>query len=914
MSQPASFPLLPSSPHPSEDSLPSAIPDIDFRQQPADFGPRAGISEATNNSSNNMETPGSGIPYGWAENGALLAALLDHLRSTSNQPQPFPKQGAPVASVPTPHEKMLMNHIEKTSDKSRPRFPRPGTTDNPRFDGKNATAFLKNFESLIKEYEPEASDGRKIELLEQNTNYNQQSQLTTLEGFEEHDWATFKDSVLAEFLDFDVDRLIGTPAYLEKLCAVHRSENDNLRLYYQQFIQSHSKIKPEELSKYSRTKLLLRGLPYSMAGHIVRKARIKERDTKTFENFNNILRITKEAIESRHDVSRLVHEDTREDMATLVQAMASNQPKLDPTLATKPPVTEADMEVLNSQLSKMMLALMSQNAANLGKSAVIDPGDFDEGAMFNAVIGPELSGKCWYCGESDHFQRECPSFRHLVNLGLCHKAADNKVYFGKAGAYPNPANVKYRWCGKLPRLRYMIPLLEDKVGRKIDFGEVTGWDERRRVWFGHEGNTSATIACMTAEDWDGPEFAVTFAAAQSPKATNSSRPMQATGPPNTSVLKKKAAEQASAARTRTQRKQVAFNEHYDELDFSEDPLSQTQSQPQPRGNSPEVDMRGVDDVDAAVPVAPPHGQKKEKREPKTLRTDKYLRKDVSKGEADLFWLNTMMNSKLDVTFGDVVLYADNATKSIYKRLPNDESAKEALEEYRAKKQREKPYGASAVLADVENEDEEYDKDIPSFNHVSANGLREIDEYPARSASELYKDTSEIDMSAVNTAYIMVPSIWIHAILGARRGTHTVLIDEGAEANLISQKTALALGLPITEGQYLDMNAVNSKIDMMGICQNVRVDVFGVVFFFDFMVSRNPGPTLLGRPWARKVRLHSSNCDDGSWEGTISDAAGKSVVFTGTARPSKCRTTAELMSGSEPTARAFGSGKVTGSRR
>jgi hypothetical protein len=73
------------------------------------------------------------------------------------------------------------------------------------------------------------------------------------------------------------------------------------------------------------------------------------------------------------------------------------------------------------------------------------------------------------------------------------------------------------------------------------------------------------------------------------------------------VLKKKAVEQASAARTRTQRKQVAFNKHYNKLDFSENPLSQTQSQPQPRGNSPEVDMRRVDDVDAAVLVAPLHG-------------------------------------------------------------------------------------------------------------------------------------------------------------------------------------------------------------------------------------------------------------------------------------------------------------------
>ena len=46
----------------------------------------------------------------------------------------------------------------------------------------------------------------------------------------------------------------------------------------------------------------------------------------------------------------------------------------------------------------------------------------------------------------------------------------------------------------------MIPLLEDKVSRRIDFGEVLGWEERRRAWFGYKGNTLVTIAYMTAED------------------------------------------------------------------------------------------------------------------------------------------------------------------------------------------------------------------------------------------------------------------------------------------------------------------------------------------------------------------------------------------------------------------------------
>jgi short-subunit dehydrogenase len=84
------------------------------------------------------------------------------------------------------------------------------------------------------------------------------------------------------------------------------------------------KIQIAELFKYSRTKLLLRGLPYNIATHIVRKACIKERDTKTFEDFNKILRIMKEAIESKYNISCLVNNDIKKDMTLLVQAMSSN--------------------------------------------------------------------------------------------------------------------------------------------------------------------------------------------------------------------------------------------------------------------------------------------------------------------------------------------------------------------------------------------------------------------------------------------------------------------------------------------------------------------------------------------------------------------------------------------------------------
>ena len=105
-----------------------------------------------------------------------------------------------------------------------------------------------------------------------------------------------------------------------------------------------------------------------------------------------------------------------------------------------------------------------------------------------------------------------------------------------------------------------------------------------------------------------------------------------------------------------------------------------------------------------------------------------------------------------------MLYIDRVTKSIYKRLLNDETAKEALEAYRAKRAYKKPYSASAMLVGMLDDDEEYNEELPSFNYVLANDLRIFNKYIARSVNELYKDIAEIDISAMNIAYIIVLSI------------------------------------------------------------------------------------------------------------------------------------------------------------
>jgi hypothetical protein len=110
------------------------------------------MSKATNRSStNNTRTLGSNIPYRLTKNRALLATLLNHIKATTRDSNPLLKNL-------TPYKKILLKYIERTSNKSRVRFPYPRTTKSPRFDSNNTTTFLKNFDSLLREYKLDAKD------------------------------------------------------------------------------------------------------------------------------------------------------------------------------------------------------------------------------------------------------------------------------------------------------------------------------------------------------------------------------------------------------------------------------------------------------------------------------------------------------------------------------------------------------------------------------------------------------------------------------------------------------------------------------------------------------------------------------------------------------------------------------------
>jgi DNA replication initiation complex subunit (GINS family) len=104
----------------------------------------------------------------------------------------------------------------------------------------------------------------------------------------------------------------------------------------------------------------------------------------------------------------------------------------------------------------------------------------------------------------------------------------------------------------------------------------------------------------------------------------------------------------------------------------------------------------------------------------------------------------MMNCKLDVTVGDVYLYSEGATKAMYKRLPNDDTTRKALEAYRARRLQQQPASTNVVVTDATNEgepteepEEEAEEVVTSINHVQMSDIHQLDHYPAPDTTELY---------------------------------------------------------------------------------------------------------------------------------------------------------------------------------
>lgn len=830
-------------------------------------------------------------------------------------------------------QRALVNALRKVP-------PHIGSPEAPCFEGRNATEFVERFESLRRDYV--LGEGRVlIDRFLEYCAFTYRPTIRAFEGYRLEDYDLLKKEFLRQWAQYDSHRIIGTRTYLERLTRDRLTLEDDLEEYLRQFTVSSEMIPRQDLEMNSRTRLLLRGLPEKFSERIHRQKGLHPDDESTYRDFDGIYAAVKDMVRGHrgYQLSKNSATDSRMDM--LHHELSAHAPTFSPSLSASKK-SDSAMEDLTTKFEQMLINAV-QRASNHTTVVPVNPArgttgytapaatstDIDAYALQQGDVAPELTGKCWNCGTEGHIGRDCPAVAFLVQNRYAYRNDQNRWFIGVplAPGQP-PIPLRYKWDRKTPKLFYMIPAIEAELRRTIHFPEHLGIEQKRLTWQGSRDMTgvasfikrtdqipSGSLSYAQPSSSQQPPVSVSYLQSdrqlvvrQKPESsvvdTYASTATRSSDRPDVSrpnqeahrVLKNKIAAQRTAAQTRQLK--AHFQPSVEDDDDEAVPHSSQSGRSLTQGrvidevedNLPPDDETMIEAE--PVPVNAPHKQRKE---PKTRRMDNYLREhDDEADKAELFFLDKILQGKIEMTVGDMVKYNQPASNALYKRVPNNSEFIDELRDYRRRTSRKNhSYAVDANIAQVPANPNASNED--NVNVLYAMSV--VDKAAPRPASELYEHPDGVDLSAVNNDYVTVPSAWVEAQFGPRRIPMMALIDEGAEACIISLKMVKKHNLPMIQKHQIAMNSASGRSLFAGICPDLRVDCFGVVFNQHFMVSPNDdSPILLGRPWTRKVRMVGRNCDDGSWEGTIAAADGKTVIFTGCNGNEGCRTIEDIASG------------------
>ena len=130
---------------------------------------------------------------------------------------------------------------------------------------------------------------------------------------------------------------------------------------------------------------------------------------------------------------------------------------------------------------------------------------------------------------------------------------------------------------------------------------------------------------------------------------------------------------------------------------------------------------------------------------------------------------------------------------------------------------------------------------------------------------VYRDGAEVFSAedAINTlclhrklpcGFLRGPTPYLVASIGALKDAHYALVDTGSQVNIISERLATQLNLPIEVGSPLELrNASGGIISVAGVCRDVDISTVGRRSLQTFLVtSTNANDLLLGLPWFMSV--------------------------------------------------------------
>lgn len=840
-------------------------------------------------------------------------------------------------------------------------LPDPGTTSNPFFVGKNITAHIKRFEVLCRNHKvPTEDNDEELCRLFSTTIYETLSPTADSlpgSGFVEGqkaNWELFKKSLKLQFFGDDELQRMGTMEFVDVLCSWRRGEDDDIQTLLQSFRTAILQQSPQ-MEETEKVRKLSQAVPRSWQLRTWRRCGIDWRRVETYRCYDKFI----ESIEMEISVqeSGKFQDNSSTSNKALVKRLENAKepapPTVDPVITHHGVIPAAapanpDMEGLTKAIAQLSINVQSMNTEKGAlplrpPTLAIMPGQVDAETadhmdVYAATVHPSLAGRCWMCGDQGHFSNECGFMAFLISKGLVHKDG-NRWCYGTTGN----ERIEYQWDKETPRGYYLLNALEKKRG-PLDLSDFVGIDTRRAHW----ERCYKKARGIPLDQSIGAHFGALDVEAYAARAAVPKKPANPASRPAAAVpkgvIKQRAPTPDKAAQTRAVRfqEEPSFPTAEDVAaskmaEISKEPEKESQTQEgNPIAGSSEATV--APNPGPATPNASPAAGavtapvKKKKREPQTKSWKHYMQEHLG-GDGMLFWDDTILSSRISITYGDLIVHGPDLKRALRDRVKNDAALADQLRAYAAKKGARLELGAhSGVLGEIDSDDEvEPEKDEEEHapqtqdpNGVYANdGKGEVECRPSLSEIQamfararpatviesskradpriLYEDTDGIDLSAVECSYARVPGTYVTAKMGPHKKPVQALLDDGCEAMVMSVNTFRELGLGMVSTNF-KLRGAGGLTDFVGAVKNVDVDVFGVNFQFDFFIASQPDlPTLFGRPWSRKCRLISANCDDGSWEGQIADMEGNTVVFSGNVGNAGCWTSAQL-EGKDPVSR------------
>ena len=128
----------------------------------------------------------------------------------------------------------------------------------------------------------------------------------------------------------------------------------------------------------------------------------------------------------------------------------------------------------------------------------------------------------------------------------------------------------------------------------------------------------------------------------------------------------------------------------------------------------------------------------------------------------------------------------------------------------------------------------------------------------REEGEVFSADDAIDTLCLHRklprGFLRGPTPYLVASIGVMKEAHYALVDTGSQVNIISERLATQLNLPVEKGSPLELrNASGGCISVVGVCRDVDISTVGRRSLQTFLVtSTNANDLLLGLPWFMSV--------------------------------------------------------------